>query len=443
MNLTLKQIAIALGVTLDAAGTATGWSTDSRTIERGDFFFPLEGPNHDGHAHLVEAFQKGAIAAVVARDVESAAGLTIRVPDTLRALQTVAGWTRMDWGGDVIGATGSAGKTTTKEIIALLLGSEMPVGKSEGNFNNHVGLPLSILRLPREARVAVLEFGMNHAGEIRELAKIARPRIAVVTNVGAAHIENFDSIEGIAAAKRELVEALPHDGVAVLNADDPLVAGFAAGHPGKTIMYGIVSNATVQAREVQLLDSGVQFKVEDVTFSSPVVGRHNILNLLAGIAIGREYGIPMDRLAEAAAALPVLKMRGERRVHKGVTIFDDSYNANPDAMRAMIDVLRQAEATRRFAVLGEMRELGSWSRELHSDVGRYVAASQLDFLVAVHGDARYMVDASGMPDYRAQFVDDPETAGELLKQLARPGDAILFKGSRGTHVERALERYVA
>lgn len=443
MNLTFQQIAVALGLSIDVAGLATGWSIDSRTLERGDFFFPLQGPNHDGHAHLAAAFEKGAVAAVVDRDVE-AAGLTLRVNDTLAALQSIASWARMDWAADVVGVTGSAGKTTTKEIIAGLLASEMRVGKTEGNFNNHVGLPLSILRLPRDARVAVLELGMNHGGEIRDLSKIAHPRIAVVTNVGPAHIENFDSLEGIAAAKRELVEALPSDGVAVLNADDPLVAQFGTLHPGKTITYGIVSNANVQARDVESLETGVRFTVDGVAFTSAAAGRHNILNILAGIAVGREYGIGLARLSEAAAALPAsLKMRGERITHNGVTIWNDCYNANPDAMRAMLDVLKDTPAKRRFAVLGEMRELGTWSERLHSEVGRYVAASGIDFLIAIHGDARYIAGASAMPQSAAHFVDDPETAGELLKQMARPGDAVLFKGSRGTHMERALERYLA
>ena len=449
MNLTLTQIALALGVSLDATGVVTGWSIDSRTIEPGNFFIPLRGPTHDGHDHLNEAFAKGAIAAVTgplkSRDREGAGlhkpGLTIPVSDTLAALQALAGWARTNWNGEVVAVTGSAGKTSTKEIIASMLSKAMSVGKSEGNLNNHVGLPLSILRLPADARVAVLELGMNHAGEIRDLAKIARPGIAVVTNVGPAHIENFaDGLEGIAAAKRELVEALPEDGIAILNADDPLVATMGAAHQGKTITYGIVSNATVQARDLRLLENHVEFTVENQRIASPVAGRHNVLNLLAGIAVGREYGIPLAKLAEAAAALPVLKMRGERKVHNGVTIWDDCYNANPDAMRAMLDVLKDTKASgRRIAVLGEMRELGSWSAKLHAEVGRYAASAGIDALIAIHGDARYM--AENHP--ASQFVDEPETAGELLQQMTSPGDAILFKGSRGTHVERALERYLA
>ena len=440
MNLTLHQIAEALGRLWTAPDAQVrGWSTDTRTLTPGDFFIPLRGPNFDGHDHLATAFAKGAIAAVVDREIE-AAGPVIRVSSTLEALQTLARWARVHWNGDVIGVTGSAGKTTTKEIIAHFLSTECKTGKTEGNFNNHVGLPLSILRLPQDAQVAVLELGMNHAGEIRDLAEIAKPRIAVVTNVGPAHIENFSSgLEGIAAAKRELVEALPQDGMAVLNADDPYVAAMQTAHTGKTITYGIVSNATVQARDLQLVDNYVEFCVENVRFHSPVAGRHNVLNILSAIAVGREYGIALPKLAEAAAGLAVLKMRGERKLHNGVTIWDDCYNANPDAMRAMLDVLKDTAATRRIAVLGEMRELGAWSEKLHADVGRYAASTHIDFLIAIHGDAQYMAAQHSS----AQFVDDPETAGDLLKRMVRPGDAILFKGSRGTHVEKALERYLA
>lgn len=435
MTLTLNQIAQALSV----AQAATGWSIDTRTLVKGDLFIALSGPNHDGHDHVRAAFAKGAVAALVERDV-SAEGLTLRVPNTLEALQTLAKWAREQWKGEVVAVTGSAGKTTTKEIIASLLATAFTTGKTEGNFNNHVGLPLSILRLPADARVAVLELGMNHAGEIRDLAAIARPRFAVVTNVGPAHIENFSNgIEGIASAKRELVEALPHDGIAVLNADDPHVAAMRSAHGGKTITYGIVSDANVQARNLRLLDDHVEFSVENAEISAPIAGRHNVLNILAAIAVGREYGISIQKLAAAAGALPVLKMRGERRILDGVTIWDDCYNANPDAMRAMLDVLKDTKATRRIAVLGEMRELGSWSEKLHTEVGQYAASAKIDFLIAIHGDAQYT--AAQHP--AAQFVEDPETAGELLKQMVRPGDAILFKGSRGTHVERALERYLS
>ena len=442
MKLSLRKIGVALGVEVEATGMATGWSIDTRTLVPGDVFIALRGPNHDGHEHLQAAFDKGAIAAIV-EGARLASGPLLAVPDTLQALQKLACWACGNWNGDVIGVTGSAGKTTTKENIAFMLATQFITGKTEGNFNNHVGLPLSILRFADDAQVAVLELGMNHAGEIRELAQIAKPRMAVVTNVGPAHIENFPTgLAGIAAAKQELVQALPGDGIAILNADDPYVAAMAADYRGKTITYGIVSNATIQARNLRLLDNVVEFSVENEEIFAPVAGRHNVLNILAGIAVGREYGISLRNLAAAAAQLPRLKMRGERKVHNGVTIWDDCYNANPDAMRAMLDVLKDTHTTGvRIAVLGEMRELGAWSEKLHTEVGEYAASSGVDVVIAIHGDARYIAQASGMTN--AQFVESPETAGELLKAIARPGDAILFKGSRGTHVEKALERYLA
>src|ERR1700729_3896636 len=236
MEFGLAEVAQALGLAVESDARVVGWSIDSRTVSPGDLFFALRGPNHDGNAYVEEVLRQGAVAAVAS---EQKGGAGLNVPDTLEALQSTAIWALQQWGGEVIGVTGSAGKTSTKDVIASMLAAGMPVGKTIGNLNNHVGLPLSILRLPREARVAVLEMGMNHAGEIRALCAMAKPRIGVVTNVGHAHIEAFDSIEGVAAAKRELIESLPADGVAVLNADDPLVAKFPEVHRGRTVTFGI------------------------------------------------------------------------------------------------------------------------------------------------------------------------------------------------------------
>src|SRR5687768_6935474 len=251
-----------MGANSGTEAEVSGYSIDSRTIAPGDLFFALRGENHDGHHFVKEALSKGAAAAVVDKDtVED--GRLIRVEDTLAAMQSLAAWARARWGGKVIGVTGSAGKTTTKDLIAAMLETHISVGRTAGNFNNHVGLPVSILRMPDDARAAVLELGMNHAGEIRALAEIAKPDIAAVTNVGYAHIESFDSIDGVAAAKRELVEALPPDGIAVLNADDERVRGFAAAHKGRTILYGLAQDADVRATDVELsATDGVRFRVD-------------------------------------------------------------------------------------------------------------------------------------------------------------------------------------
>ena len=443
MEFSLKQIAQVIGTSTDNDAPVTGWSTDTRTLAPGDLYFALRGPNFDGNAFVDDALSKGAVAAVSS---VQRSGRVLVVPDTLQALQGVATWARRAWGGTVVGITGSAGKTSTKDIIAAMLAVKMSIGKTVGNLNNHVGVPLSLLRLPSEARVGVIEMAMNHAGEIRDLCAIALPNIGVVTNVGHAHMEAFDSIEGIAAAKRELIEALPPDGIAVLNVDDPLVARFREVHPGRSITFGLGETADIRACGVEPTDQGLRFQVDGVRFESPLSGRHNLLNLLAGIAVANLFDIHPRELTGAVKEFTPGTMRGERFVRNGILILNDCYNSNPDAARAMIDVLRDTPAKRRIAVLGEMLELGRWAGSLHRDVGRYVASSGIDVLVGIRGEACHLVDAAkeaGQAVDAAFFFSEPAEAGDRLRKIAQPGDVILFKGSRGTHVERALERFLA
>ena len=444
MTLEWDDVARALGVATAARAPGkqiSGWSIDSRTLVPGDLFIALPGENHDGHDYVNAALKKGAAGAMVGRDLGSP-GLLI-VGDTLDALQKLAGWARCRWGGRVVGVTGSAGKTTTKDVIAQLVAVEIAVGKTIGNLNNHVGLPLSILRLPDESRVAVLEMGMNHAGEIRALCRIARPDVGVVTNVGYAHVEAFGSVEAVARAKRELIEELPADGVAVLNADDPLVAAFRAVHRGRVVTFGLSENADVRAEDVELGVETVRFRSGGVRFESPLVGRHGVSNVLAGLAVAEVFAIPPERLRDAVRRLAPGKMRGERLEHNGIVIWNDSYNSNPEAARAMIDVLRATPARRRVAALGEMLELGPSTEPLHRDIGRYVAEQGIDVLVGIRGAARFMVEEAvraGLSDGAAYFFEDPAQAGDFLRGMLREGDAVLFKGSRGVRVERALER---
>jgi UDP-N-acetylmuramoyl-tripeptide--D-alanyl-D-alanine ligase len=422
----------------------SGWSVDSRTIQPGELFFALHGPNHDGHRFLEEVFRKGAAAAVVDRPVDSD-GPKLAVADTLEALQALAAWARRQFNGEVVAVTGSAGKTTTKEAIAQMLAVEMPVGKNAGNLNNHVGLPLSILRLPAEARVAVIEIGMNHPGEIRRLAQIARPTVGVVTNVGYAHAEYFGSLEELALAKRELIEALPPQGVAVLNADDPRVAAFREAHPGPAVTFGLEASADLHPDRVEYGPDSLRFRVGRTEFESPLMGRHGLMNILAGMAVAQVYGIPPERLEEAVRSMRPGQMRGQCFLHAGITILNDCYNSNPEAVRSMLDVLRATPARRRFAVLGEMLELGRWSEPLHREVGRYVAECGIDVLVGIRGAARQTTDQavrSGLPADAALFFEDPAAAGLFLRRLPQPGDVVLFKGSRAVHVERALERFL-
>jgi UDP-N-acetylmuramoyl-tripeptide--D-alanyl-D-alanine ligase len=446
VRLALEWIAAALASPARMPGEATGYSVDSRTIQPGELFIALRGPNHDGHDHVAEALEKGAPAALAERD-SSAAALerVIAVPDTYQALLQLASRARGQWPGTLIAVTGSAGKTTTKEAIAALLGAEMPVSKTTGNLNNHVGLPLSVLRLDQGARAAVVEIGMNHAGEIRELARVARPDVGVVTNAGHAHIEFFDSIDAVASAKRELIESLGRDGVAVLNADDERVRRFAEIHPGRAITFGLAGDADVRATDVDHAPEGACFTVDGTRFETRLMGLHGVRNLLAAIAVARVFGIPVSRLSDAARALAPGKMRGERFTHRGVTVYNDCYNSNPDAVRAMLDLIRILPARRHVAVLGEMLELGRWSEALHRDVGRYVAECGFSVLIGIRGAARHLVDAArlaGLAAGAAYFFDDPAAAGSWLRDTAREGDAILFKGSRGTRVEIALERFL-
>jgi UDP-N-acetylmuramoyl-tripeptide--D-alanyl-D-alanine ligase len=454
MRLDLRTVAESLGLTIASDALVTGWSVDSRTLQPGDLFFALRGPNYDGHAYLAEALQKGAAGAVVERDrfekarVEygAAAGKLLVVDDSLRALQTVSRRARELWGGDVVAVTGSAGKTTTKDVVADMLAAEIKTAKTEGNLNNHVGLPLSLLRLDPAAQVAVLEIGMNHAGEIRHLAAIAEPRVGLVTNVGYAHLENFESIDGVAAAKRELIESLPPGGIAVLNADDARVAGFASAHQGRTVLYGESPDADIRAEGVAYSPEGVQFRVGAARIESRLTGRHNLSNILAGIAVAGLYGISPHRLREKIRNLAPGKMRGERLLHRDIVVYNDCYNSNPDAVRAMLDVLKDTPARQRIAVLGEMLELGHWAEPLHRAVGKYAADSGINVLVGIRGAAAQMLDAAKVAGLRADaafFFDDPAAAGRLVREIAQPGDAILFKGSRGVHVERALEEFLA
>ena len=285
--------------------------------------------------------------------------------------------------------------------------------------------------------------GLLYLGEIRDLTGIAGPQIGVVTNVGRAHTENFpDGIAGVARAKSELIQALPHEGTAVLNADDERVRGFAKLHAGPTVLFGFAEDADVRAENVSLTPEGARFRALGVEFESPLAGRHGVSNVLAGIAVAHAMGIAPEKLQEAVRSLKPGTMRGERSTRNGITIINDCYNANPEAMRSMLELLRDTPATRRIAVLGEMLELGREADALHRNIGRFAAEQGIHAVIGIRGAGRWMVDeaiAAGLSGGAASFFETPEQAGEFLRTFLKPGDAVLFKGSRGVHVERALE----
>ena len=442
MILTVNEIAEFVGAANPADPRPIGqWSIDTRTLPAGALYIPLKGDTHDGHNFLEAAAQRGATAALVDdRNWPEMPGMRlIRVADTLAALQQLAARARRKITYPLVAITGSAGKTTTKETVAALTGA----ARNEGNLNNHIGLPLSLLRLNANAQCAVLEMGMNHADEIRFLADIARPNIGLVTNVGTAHIENFSGIEGIALAKRELIEELGPEGVAVLNYDDPRVRAFAEIHPGRVVNYGIEQGADVRAENVQITATGSTFHIHGTPFEIQLPGKHGVSNVTAAVAVGSILGIPLSTMAEAARSLQSGKMRGERLTHNGITILNDCYNSNPEAAKAMLDTLAAMPGQRKIAVLGEMLELGVWAEKMHAEVGAHAAAIGIDVVVAIRGAARHLAAAAAKAGVETHFFEEPASAGDALRTIARQGDVVLCKGSRGTRVEKALERFMA
>jgi UDP-N-acetylmuramoyl-tripeptide--D-alanyl-D-alanine ligase len=453
VRLTLARIAEFISAAGEFAPeeVACGYSIDSRTVGLGQLFFAVKGERLDGHDFVEQALEKGAAGAVVRKDrlgrYPQQARL-LAVEDTLVALQTLATAARKLWGKPLIAVTGSAGKTTTKEAIAHVLGARFRVLKSEGNFNNHFGLPLMLLKLEPEHDLAVIEMGMSHAGEIRALAKIAQPEIGVVTNVAAVHLEFFDSLAGIARAKYELVESLPGSGTVVLNADDEYVSQFGRGFKGKVVMYGTRTAADVRAEKIQ--SQGAQGTEFDVVVGSvrehatlPLVGEHNVLNALAAVAVGLERGLkPSEAIAELYTLAPADK-RGQVLQLGNITVINDCYNSNPKALEAMVDALAAMRAKRRIVVAGEMLELGPAGEEMHRQAGQHVADKKIDVLLGVRGLARSMVEGARQAGTRSEFVASPEEAGEWLAGEARDGDVVLLKASRGVKLEKALEAWKA
>ncbi|MEO6802864.1 MAG: UDP-N-acetylmuramoyl-tripeptide--D-alanyl-D-alanine ligase, partial [Granulicella sp.] len=432
---------------------AVGYSIDSRTIGAGELYFAVKGERLDGHDFVEAALANGAVAAVVSMRWLEPAGVDscklLRVPDgdtdgVLRSLQKLAHAVRREWGGRVIGVTGSAGKTTTKEAIAQVLSSKFRVLKSQGNLNNGFGLPLQLLKLEPEHEVAVIEMGMNHAGEIAALAKIAEPDWAVVSNVAAVHLEYFaEGIAGIAAAKYELVQSLPPDGIAVLNADDQFVASFGRGMGERAIFYGMEEGAAVRAVLVTEIGAeGVLFTVEAggerASVQLRLLGRHNVYNALAAIAVGLQIGITLAECCVAVGELEAGDKRGEILSWRGATLINDCYNSNPKALDAMVDALLAMPAERHIVIAGEMLELGPESGSLHAACGLRMAERGVTLVLGVRGYAQFLADAAQGAGAVALFCETPEDAGAWMHSNLLPGDAVLLKGSRGVRLERAL-----
>ncbi|MDE3149605.1 MAG: UDP-N-acetylmuramoyl-tripeptide--D-alanyl-D-alanine ligase [Acidobacteriota bacterium] len=458
MHLTLAEAAIGAGAVLEApaswanAGTlmVRGYSIDSRTIGPGELFFAVRGERLDGHDFVADALARGALGAVVSRArVATLPDAALAVPlliaeDPLIALQALATHVRRRWGRHVVAVTGSAGKTTTKEAVAAALAVKFNVLKSEGNLNNGFGLPLQLLRIEPQHEFAVLEMGMNHSGEIAALCRIAAPDWGVVTNVGTAHMENFaEGQAGIARAKFELVAALPSSGVAFLNCCDRYVSQFGRDFPGRVVYFGDGPCADPRILSVAEDLSGlhVAFRAGErqERFTLHMLGAHNAANAVAGLAVALEAGVDLDAAVAAIAALTAGDKRGQVMEIGGATVLNDSYNSNPEALLSMIRTLAARPAARRILVAGEMLELGEQGAALHAACGRAAAAAGIDLVAGVGGNAEHLAGAACAGGVASLFLPDAEAAGRWLTQNLQPGDVALIKGSRGVHLERAIE----
>ena len=462
MKLTLGQVADWIHAEGDftTGAEAVGYSIDSRTVGAGELFFAVRGERMDGHDYVEAALKNGAVAAVVSRawqppdEAERVDPCRLLwVPENgpppnaednvLAAMQTLANRVRRAWGRRVIGVTGSAGKTTTKEAVGTVLSSRFSVLRSAGNLNNHFGVPLQLLRLEPEHEVAVIEMGMNHAGEIAALAKIAEPDWGVVSNVAAVHLEFFaDGIEGIAKAKKELIDALPEEGFAFLNSDDTRVAAMGRGRGERVVLYGTAGDAQVKAEAIEEAGvEGVRFTVvgggERAEVALRMLGRHNVHNTLAAIAVGLKSGMTLAECAAAVGELRATEKRGSIVEWRGVKIVNDCYNSNPAALDAMVAALLAmpvGEGGRRIVIAGEMLELGPEGAALHKACGERMRPSRergVDVVVGVRGLAK---------EFGGTYFETPAEAGEWMARELKAGDAVLLKASRGVMLEGALEK---
>ncbi len=439
--------------------TFTGVSIDTRSLKRGELFFGIRGERFDGAAFAASAVEAGAAGVVVPRggsvslDLSMSGGaapVVIEVDDTTAALQALAHTVRIEAGTKVVAITGSAGKTTTKEVTADFLSARYRVVRNRGNFNNHIGLPLSLIELRERPDVAVVELGMNHAGEISTLVRIAAPDVRVWTNVGEAHLGFFGSVERIADAKAEILERATRQTLLVANADDERIVRRSRQFAGRTVTFGIDRPADVRATEV--IDNGIEgvtARVETrrgaAIVRTQLVGRTNLANVLAGAAVALELDVPLEAIVDRASRLRPAANRGEIvRLRNGVTLIDDSYNANPTATIRALEVLGGAAAKRRVAVLGEMLELGDSAAALHRDVGRAAARARVDFLITVGGESAAALGeaavAAGLAAGRVRHFAASEEAASAALAFVESGDLVLVKGSHGVRTDRVVER---
>jgi UDP-N-acetylmuramoyl-tripeptide--D-alanyl-D-alanine ligase len=421
-----------------------GVSIDSRTLEPGELFVAIAGPRFDGHAFVAAAAQRGAAGALVHADVDAPETLPlVHVADTTVALADLARHVRRAAALPVVAITGSTGKTTTKEMTAALLRTQGPVLKTEGNLNNQYGLPLMLLKVRPEHRSAVLELGMSAAGELTALSSIAQPDVAVITNVAPVHLEFFDSVDAIAAAKAEILSGLAPSGVAVLNGDDHRVRAIGERHPGRVLWFGRDRRYFASAEHWRGTAFGMRFDLvlagrkHDVAL--PLAGAHFVSNFLAAAATAHHLGVPAEAIVEAASHLEAAPHRGQVvRLEEGIVLVDDCYNSNPVAVEAAVGALAMTGGARRVAFLADMLELGATGPALHHQTGERIAGG-LDVVVAVGPLSAHLADGVASRGKRVHRFPDSATAAAAVSDLVQPGDAVVVKGSRGMRMERVVD----
>ena len=450
-TLSWAEIEAALGAF--AVGSALagprGASIDTRTLDPGDIFFALKGEHVDGHDHLRSALHKGASCAVIKDRSQAPAGLfSLVVDDPEKALFELARLVRSRSSAVFIAITGSAGKTTAKEFIAELLRGKGPVLATRGNLNNHLGVPLTLMRLEAEHWAAVIECGMSHAGELSRLAHLIRPKVAAITNVAAVHLEFFESVEQIAAAKAEIFETLEASDTAVAPADEPLLSNRVLATSGSVRLFGPGAPSSVCATEVSMSLEGSRFQLQidgsGTAVALPVPGPHALSNFLAAAAVAGALGISAQTLAERAPLLKTAENRGAvRHLQDDILLIDDTYNSNPKALLSAIETLSLAKDRRRVACIGEMLELGPSGPQLHREAGAAIG-SRVDLLLGVGALANEIVlGASALSPRSKKVFENSVDLALNIADLVKSRDAVLVKGSRGVRMERVVEALVA
>ncbi len=455
----MKEILEATGGHLlqgEQGMTFRGISTDSRTVNEGDLFIALKGPRFDGHHYALEALKKRAEGVMVEeRQAQAfrwngfASKAVVSVKDTLHALGDLARQRRRRFGTPVVALTGSNGKTTTKELIAACLETTFPILKTEGNLNNLIGLPLTLLHLTEKEKVVVLEMGMNVPGEVRRLTEIAEPDVGLITNIQEVHLEGLGNLERVKEEKGQLFRNMGTDGTIVVNQDDPRVVDLARLFSGRQISFGIQNTADVMAKEIRFKGPhGTSFlmliKGEPIRIILPLVGKHFVPNSLAAAAVATHFGVERQKIKEALEAFQPFPMRMEVwPLRGGKYLLNDAYNANPRSMESALETLSEIKGKgRSIAVLGDMLELGDYSEEAHRRLGQKVRDLSIDFLVTLGQRASTVVDSAvraGLAAERAKVVQSHSEAVRLILQWAQEGDWILVKGSRAMAMERIAE----